>query len=132
MATSAKTKPEVPSADLPRRHSCRRACYLSYPHGDSVRLETRQVLQRGEMIQELCTKTKTLYPDSVTLLRSQAKVMASDNENGRLASVTVNTSPSAINSPRVLSKFGLVAFSSCGGAWRYKFFPSTENDGRLI
>lgn len=44
--------------------------------------------------------------------------MRRDKLNGKVEAVTVISPPSSTSSETFFSRFGLVAFSSCGGAWK--------------
>lgn len=52
--------------------------------------------------------------------------------NGNDASVTVTTSPGSTSSLNGRSRFGRVASSSCGGAWRYRDLVARRREGRRI
>ena len=46
--------------------------------------------------------------------------------------VTSTTPPSGTNSDTIFSKFGRVAASSCGGAWKYICVVGIDSDGFVI
>lgn len=51
--------------------------------------------------------------------------------NGNDVAVTVISAPSSISSLSGFSKFGRVAASSCGGAWKYRCFEPLDKEGFL-
>lgn len=54
-----------------------------------------------------------------------------DKLKGSVVAVTVISPPSGTSSDTFFSRFGRVACSSCGGAWKYICFPGADNDGFL-
>jgi hypothetical protein len=60
----------------------------------------------------------TTYDDWRLLEQVYVYVMHKDRLNGRVAAVTVTSPPSGTSSDTLFSKFGRVAASSCGGAWK--------------
>lgn len=59
-------------------------------------------------------------------------VIRRERLKGRVVAVTVTSPPSGTSSDTFFSKFGRVATSSCGGAWKYICFVGVDNEGFLI
>jgi hypothetical protein len=51
---------------------------------------------------------------------------------GSVDAVTVISPPSSTKSNTLFSRFGRVAASNCGGAWKYNCFVAVDKDGLLI
>ena len=59
-------------------------------------------------------------------------VILKDKLNGKELAVTVISPPLGTSSDTFLTRFGRVASSSCGGAWKYICFVGVDSDGFFI
>lgn len=63
---------------------------------------------------------------------SQVYMIFRERLKGSVLAVTVISPPPGISSDTFFSKFGRVACSSCGGAWKYICLVGVESEGFLI
>jgi hypothetical protein len=61
-----------------------------------------------------------------------ANLTCKDKLNGSEDAVTVISPPSSTKSDNFFSRFGRVAASNCGGAWKYSCLVGVDKDGLLI
>jgi hypothetical protein len=59
-------------------------------------------------------------------------VIRRERLKGRVEAVTITSPPSGTSSDTLFSRFGRVATSSCGGAWKYICFVGVDSEGFLI
>ena len=62
----------------------------------------------------------------------QVYVTRKDRLKGRVDAVTVISPPGGTSCETFMLKFGRVASSNCGGAWRYIWVVGVDSDGFLI